>query len=1439
MAATVELKVSVTGAQGAIQDLTRVNTLVTNLSGAKSKIDLGINAAQARAIGQAARGLAELQKQQNAAKGIAEKTAQAQIAANAKTETALINSAGKIATAQINADAKKVASAEKTAQEQIKADAKVAAAAEKTTQEELKLQRATQGVGGEMQNASVGADAFAVALGNIAARAAHAAIAKLRQAFNEALGTMREVDQELANIQKVTDESDDVIAKVGDTAYDTASKYGVAANEYLKSAGDFAKAGYDNYTQMAELATKTQLVGDVNAEVATKFLLSADAAFKFGGDMEKLSSTLDKANVIENNYATSIEKLAEGFPLVAATASMANMTVDETLAAIGTITAKTQESGTMAARALRALILNILGDTQTEIEDGVTWTEEELKTMNGLLWKYAEEPMRKAQADGTVVNPMEAIKALHEAYTTGLLTQKELTDIAMDLGGKLRTNQLLALIENYDTFNEMLGKTADSAGSADREIDVMLGTWNAKVNQLKNSWTELVSEIVDTNLIKGGLDWLTEGIQGATDSLQRIKDFLAGPDYVAAYDDIQSEMAELESREGLLADHERRRLEYLRAISAEYEKQAQAQIQADIDLARYNAFKGASGWTWSDENGNYTGEAQQVSGAEEYNRQLLSLIRHAREEYLDTNNVEEYRKSLEGIVSEYSDVYENLNEINNLGGELNESEGALLDNINAVKEASAATDEQIREANSETANQGDTITQFWRTAGSALHNVTEEIDAVREAQKENADAIEETRQRMEEAEEAMNNATDEDARDRAAQEYSDAYAQYIDLLAESASLQNQLNELAGITGATLGDMGGAAEDVGGGLESATESAATFAAGLAPALGILQQMAAVAGYIVVGGGSSAKGGIGSIKSGGVHASAYGTVNAAGGPTLVNELGPELISDNGRAYIANGGRPGVVNLSPGAIVIPADETKQALRGGMPRYARAGRINTGAISDAWNSAGNAVIPSRADYYMLQLQDFLDAVDAAGGPPEKPKDEEKKNNNKYDGGGGGSSAAEAAKSIEDIAKETSDLLSNLDKQAKLANNQKNYTKEADLYRQAQDAITQMVNDYRAAGYSDTSNEILDLLNKQYDYQQKQLNATLESSENRLSLLDVEADIAQDANDFAKAAKLYGDAQSTIAQMIQIYKNAGYAENSKEIRDLQKKQNAYAEKQTQMQEKQLDLEINGYKDILKNLELQADIAAKQGNYEKQAQLYEQAQEVVKQMHDTYKRYGYGDTSDEVLGTLKQNYSYADKQLSIYNDLWDNLIDALENDTDAQDLANKIAEKQQAVDDARAALENAQRQRTVRMYNAATGQWEWVADQSQVDSAQKSLADAEEAYSEEVKNQAIAEIKAMKDTVHDLNEVVLGPALSAVAMMAETTDQFQNFARALNAVYGVGSYLQSTEGSSKVLSTADSHDTIYTFGNVTLTEEEASTMSVAQLAQKLQVLKIS
>lgn len=333
------------------------------------------------------------------------------------------------------------------------------------------------------------------------------AIAGVKRSFVEALDTMKSVDDEMVTIRKVTGATTAELNKIEKQAYDTASAYGVAADEYLQFVSGFSRAGYgEQASALAELAAKTQIVGDTNAETAQQFLLSVDAAYKYQGNIEQLTKVLDGANEIDNKYATSIQKVAEGLGKVAPIAAQAHVGVDELTAAIGTITAVTQRSGTEAATALRALFLNIIGDTKTEIDEGVTWTTGEIAGLRDVIKVYAKDAYDAAQASGDVINPMKAIAGLSKSMKDGLLTEQQLMEMVSDIGGKLRTSQLLALIQNWDMYESMLTDFAGAAGSADKEVENALDSWTRKTEILHNKWTQFVSNLVETDTIKDALD---------------------------------------------------------------------------------------------------------------------------------------------------------------------------------------------------------------------------------------------------------------------------------------------------------------------------------------------------------------------------------------------------------------------------------------------------------------------------------------------------------------------------------------------------------------------------------------------------------------------------------------------------------------------------------------------------------------------------------------------------------------------------------------------------------------------------------------------------------------------------------------------------------------------------------------------------------------------
>ena len=168
---------------------------------------------------------------------------------------------------------------------------------------------------------------------------------------------------------------------------------------------------------------------------------------------------------------------------------------------------------TEAARALRAIFLNIVGDTKTEIEEGVTWTTGEIAGLRDIIKVYAKDAYDAAQATGSIIDPMKAMEGLSKSLKDGLLTEQELMEMVSDIGGKLRTSQLLAIVQNWDMYEKMLAKYKDAYGSADKEIENAMDSWSRKSEVLKNTWTEFIKTGLNSDVFKTALDLLTSFVE--------------------------------------------------------------------------------------------------------------------------------------------------------------------------------------------------------------------------------------------------------------------------------------------------------------------------------------------------------------------------------------------------------------------------------------------------------------------------------------------------------------------------------------------------------------------------------------------------------------------------------------------------------------------------------------------------------------------------------------------------------------------------------------------------------------------------------------------------------------------------------------------------------------------------------------------------------------
>ena len=250
----------------------------------------------------------------------------------------------------------------------------------------------------------------------------------------QAVSELKEVDTLLTEISKANDQlSKTQLKQIGYNSFDVSGKYGKKATDYLSGVQEASRAGYVNAEGIAELSVAAQGAGDMTAELANQYIIATDKAYKFGGSVEKLTEVLDGSNYITNHNAVNMTELAEGMSIVGSQASSLGVGVDQTTAALGTMIATTQQSGSEMARAFKAILLNIqqVSDEEEGIDaEGLTKYEKACNALNVSLKETKNGVM-------SLRDPMEVIKDLSEEYTKLDANDIRRTNLLSSVGGKV------------------------------------------------------------------------------------------------------------------------------------------------------------------------------------------------------------------------------------------------------------------------------------------------------------------------------------------------------------------------------------------------------------------------------------------------------------------------------------------------------------------------------------------------------------------------------------------------------------------------------------------------------------------------------------------------------------------------------------------------------------------------------------------------------------------------------------------------------------------------------------------------------------------------------------------------------------------------------------------------------------------------------------------
>ena len=318
-------------------------------------------------------------------------------------------------------------------------------------------------------------------------------IMQVYRAMKEMVHVVAEVDAAMTELRKVTDETEATYAKFLDTAAVRAKAIGATISDTVNATADFARLGHSiaDASVLADAAIIYKNVGDgiENINQASESIISTMQAF--GIEAANVMTIVDKFNIIGNKFAISSTGIGEALLNSASALAAAGNTLDESIALI-TAANEVIQNPEKVGTAMKTMSMYIRA-AKTEAEEAGIATDGMANSVSELREEILALTGNKVDImldENTFKSTVQIMRELSTVWDD--LTDISRTNITELIGGGVRNaNVISALINNFETVEEVLVTAADSAGSALAENEKYLTVLRVRCpplrQHLKNS----------------------------------------------------------------------------------------------------------------------------------------------------------------------------------------------------------------------------------------------------------------------------------------------------------------------------------------------------------------------------------------------------------------------------------------------------------------------------------------------------------------------------------------------------------------------------------------------------------------------------------------------------------------------------------------------------------------------------------------------------------------------------------------------------------------------------------------------------------------------------------------------------------------------------------------------------------------------------------------
>lgn len=252
------------------------------------------------------------------------------------------------------------------------------------------------------------------------------------------------------------------------------------------------------------------ITGLDTVEEASQSIISTMAAF--GIESNNTMSIIDKFNEVGNNFSITSAGIGDALQRSASALYASGNTIDESIALI-TGANQVVQNPEVVGTAFKTLALRLRG-AKTELEEAGEDVEGMAESTSQLQAKL------KALTGGKVdiMASADEFKSTTQILREMAAVWDDMSDIdqaaALELmGGKRQANVLASLLNDFETVENAIETSMNSSGSAIAENEKWLDSIEGKTYQFTNALQTMWSNMLDSEIIKGFIDFGTDVIQ--------------------------------------------------------------------------------------------------------------------------------------------------------------------------------------------------------------------------------------------------------------------------------------------------------------------------------------------------------------------------------------------------------------------------------------------------------------------------------------------------------------------------------------------------------------------------------------------------------------------------------------------------------------------------------------------------------------------------------------------------------------------------------------------------------------------------------------------------------------------------------------------------------------------------------------------------------------